>query len=333
MFEVIGQERVWRSLNAALESGRIAQAYLFSGPRGVGKYSSAVRFAAGLNCQGAGPGRPCGGCSSCRNIAAGVFPDLHLPKASTTGITKNAPTGSKDTGYLADIVPRLSFAPVSGRWKVVLLNDAHRLTDTAANYLLKTLEEPPSQTVFILCSDAEHAILDTVKSRCRRVRFPALSVGAIEQVVLRSGAEPAAAAGIALAADGSAGRALEMLDPEYQELRRDWDLWLQGLLEKRGAGKDLGAALRISGKNMTERMLLERFVSHLKGKVINMQATSLGGLVAKNDCGVEALLAMVQKSEGLVRANCNPKILADWITRELCSLAAAGVVTEMLNGR
>jgi DNA polymerase-3 subunit gamma/tau len=161
--QLVGQEAIATTLGNALLSGRIAPAYLFSGPRGTGKTSSARILARSLNCSaGSGPTpEPCGQCELCRSIATGTALDvIEIDAASNTGVDN-----------IRELIERSRFAPVQARWKVYVVDECHMLSTAAFNALLKTLEEPPPRVVFVLATTDPQRVLPTILSRCQRFDF------------------------------------------------------------------------------------------------------------------------------------------------------------------
>ncbi|HJU85953.1 MAG TPA: DNA polymerase III subunit gamma/tau [Gemmatimonadota bacterium] len=206
--DVIGQEHVTRTLSNALERGRTAHAYLFAGPRGSGKTTTARLLAKALNCDRGVTGEPCGECENCVAIAAGRSLDvIEIDAASNRGIDD-----------IKELREAVKYAPAQGRYKVYIVDEVHQLSKDAFNALLKTLEEPPRGVVFVLATTEPHKILPTILSRCQRFDFRPIPLDAIrkrladiaklEGFALDERAEFA----IAKKADGSLRDALSLLD-------------------------------------------------------------------------------------------------------------------------
>jgi len=167
--EVVGQEHVTQILRNALESGRVAHAYLFCGPRGTGKTSTGRILAKAVNCLTSGKGEPCNACEICQAITQGRALDMiEIDAASNRGIDE-----------IRELRERVNFAPNIARYKVYIIDEVHMLTEPASNALLKTLEEPPPHAIFILATTEPHKLLPTLLSRCQRFDFHRLSHNAV----------------------------------------------------------------------------------------------------------------------------------------------------------
>ena len=206
--ELMGQEHVVRALSHALETGRLHQAYLLTGTRGIGKTTIARILAKTLNCETGVTATPCGVCRSCQDIDAGRFPDLiELDAASNTGVDN-----------MREIIDNARYAPTSGRYKVYLIDEVHMLSKSAFNSMLKTLEEPPEHVKFVLATTDPQKIPVTVLSRCLQFalkQFPPERVAEQLQKVLTAEQVPFDATALRLigeAAQGSMRDALSITD-------------------------------------------------------------------------------------------------------------------------
>ena len=205
---LVGQETVKQALTNALEQGHIAHAYLFAGPRGTGKTSTARILAKALNCDEGPAVHPCGKCKNCLSIADGSSLDvLEIDAASNRGIDN-----------IKELRDRIAFAPVDGRYKVYVIDEVHMLTTEAFNALLKTLEEPPENVVFILATTDPHKVPATIHSRCQRFDFRRVTVDDITKHLMQVAkasdivADEDALRLIAIQADGGMRDALSLLD-------------------------------------------------------------------------------------------------------------------------
>ena len=206
--ELKGQDALVRTLTNAIESGRIAHAFMLTGVRGVGKTTTARIIARALNCEKGPTVNPCGVCEQCRAIAEDRHVDvLEMDAASHTGVDN-----------IRDLIDTVQYAPVSGRYKVFIIDEVHMLSKGAFNALLKTLEEPPLHVKFVFATTEIRKVPVTVLSRCQRFDLKRIDAGLLEsyfgELLVKENvkAEQGAVALIARAADGSARDGLSLLD-------------------------------------------------------------------------------------------------------------------------
>ncbi|MDD2420839.1 MAG: DNA polymerase III subunit gamma/tau [Heliobacteriaceae bacterium] len=208
--ELIGQEHVSRTLQNALIYGRVAHAYLFCGPRGTGKTTTAKILAKALNCTGGATeaDRPCNACPNCQAVNLGTARDvLEIDAASNRGVDE-----------IRELREQVKYAPQEGKYKVYIIDEVHMLTTEAFNALLKTLEEPPANVVFVLATTEAHKVPATVLSRCQRFDFRRLGIEQITDQLTRVcrhedvQADPEILRYIARKADGGMRDALSILD-------------------------------------------------------------------------------------------------------------------------
>jgi DNA polymerase-3 subunit gamma/tau len=206
--ELVGQDAIAQTLKNAVEQGRVAHAYLFSGVRGTGKTSTARILAKAINCLNRQGAEPCGVCANCVEIASGAAVDLiEIDAASNRGIDE-----------IRDLRERVKYLPAVLKVKVYIIDEAHMLTTEAFNALLKTLEEPPAHVVFVLATTEPHKIPLTVASRCQRFDFRRIETGAIAErlamIVQQEGVkvDPASLALLARLARGSMRDGTTLLD-------------------------------------------------------------------------------------------------------------------------
>src|SRR5215813_14949677 len=206
--EVVGQEHVTRTLRNALSSGRVAHAFLFTGPRGVGKTTTARLLAKALNCEHGPTPDPCNVCSNCLEITAGSAIDvLEIDGASHTGVD-----------HIRDLTEGVQYRPAKSRFRIIIIDEVHMLSNAAFNALLKTLEEPPPHVKFIFATTEAHKVLPTILSRCQRYDFKRIPlrelIERLREILQHEGlaVDDVGLALLAREADGSLRDAQSLLD-------------------------------------------------------------------------------------------------------------------------
>lgn len=204
--EVVGQKIIVSTLQRAIETNKIAHAYLFCGPRGTGKTSVAKIFAKAINCTGDIP--PCGTCDNCKAMSLGNHPDIiEIDAASNNGVDE-----------VRDLIEKVKYAPIEGKFKVYIIDEVHMMTTGAFNALLKTIEEPPEHVIFILATTEPHKVLATILSRCQRFDFSKVDehdmITRLEEVCIKENkkVEEGTLELVSQLADGGMRDALSILD-------------------------------------------------------------------------------------------------------------------------
>lgn len=208
--EIAGHSGVVSMLRTMLRSGQVPHALLFAGPAGLGKMLTARVFAAGLLCTDTQADKPCGSCEACRQIAQGAHPDL---------IELTSDGASLKIDQIRALQHEAALAPYHGMRRVIILEEAERLTTQAANSLLKVLEEPPTETIFILTASSHHALLSTVVSRCRVLPFRSIAPDLLVSFLTAKGWGEEQASVAARLSGGRVGKALMLMAPDGLALR------------------------------------------------------------------------------------------------------------------
>ena len=349
--DLVGQDHISRTLSQAITSGRIGHAYLFSGPRGTGKTSTAKILAMALNCKKGPTPDPCGQCESCQRIMDGSAMDVfEIDAASNRGIDEIR--GLRET---------VKFAPAEGRYKVYIIDEVHMLTAEAFNALLKTLEEPPAHVVFILATTEAHKVPPTIQSRCQRFDFRRITVGEIQGRLryicdeMKTEADDKALELIALQADGGLRDALSILDQcislsdgrvteaQVQEmLGLVGHSWIYRMTEALAAGKaqdvlNLVAELLRDGKDL--RQIVAELELHLRSLMIYQAAGTVEGLdlyaepedVLKKQAAfwpgetIMQMLARLHETTQELRWSPQPRITVEIALLALCKGELGGV--------
>ena len=212
---IIGHEKNIASLRTLVHEQRVPHALLFCGPDGIGKKRIAFALGAALLCEESDG--PCGQCASCQALLADTHPDFYLVLPASAGKTARSIKIEK----IREVQSEIARMPILSKRRVVVIEDAHLMNEAAQNCLLKTLEEPTGQVVFILVTSVRASLLDTIQSRCMPVSFGMLLPEEMAGLLAQHGIEPQQAAELAALSDGSVGRALLLQENGGMELRDD----------------------------------------------------------------------------------------------------------------
>lgn len=255
---LVGQDHVVAELAGAIDGG-MTHAWLFTGPPGSGRSVAAKAFAAALQCESNG----CGTCATCHTVLAGTHPDVTVVSTELLSI------GVRET---RELVRRAALSPAMGRWQIIVLEDADRLTEQAGNVLLKAIEEPPARTVWLLCAPSSEDALPTIRSRCRQVRLVTPTPDAVTRLLIERDHVPQDVAVFAAhASQGHIGRARRLATDERARQRRAAVLALPHQLT------DVGACLRAAAE-VTEAAATEakQATSELDGTEMDSLKVALG---------------------------------------------------------
>jgi len=327
--DVIGHRRLIDLLSRSVERGTLPPSMIFAGPSGVGKRLAAMAVAQALNCldrrRAANEHNldACGVCTACSKIARGVHPDVLVVEPGESGSIK--------IDQVREVVDRAGYRPFEGRRRVVLIDEADALVPHAQNALLKTLEEPPPSSVFILVTSRPDMLLPTVRSRCPRLQFRPLPAADIAAALTARGRSEAEARAVAATADGSLGRALATSGDAIVEAREVAHRVLVHAARTSDAARRLDAAKELaSGTRDDLSAHLHAMASLLRdAEVIAAGADDSvlansdvrGGIeqiapAFRGDRGVAAFSAIDQAIAALDR-NAGVKVVADWLVLQL----------------
>jgi DNA polymerase-3 subunit delta' len=332
---IVGHRRLLSLVSRAVARDTLPPALLFAGPAGVGKRRTAAAIAEAFNCLQPRSSTDferdaCGECAACRRIARGVYPDVITLEPSDMGSIK--------TDDVREVIDRAGYRPFEGKRRVVIIDEADALMPAAQSALLKTLEEPPSASVFLLVSSLPDALLPTVQSRCPRLRFGGLPPGEIADVLIRDhGHEEAEARAAAADADGSIGQALAVASADLAEARDAARHILEQSARVTDAVRRIDVARDVTGKRSTsvgERDQLAACLRALASLLRDLgliasqadpRAIANADLVAHlqrlagsyNADRTTRAYAAVDRALAALERNASPKVVADWLVLQL----------------
>jgi DNA polymerase III subunit delta' len=325
--EVFGHARPLGLLSRSIDRGSLPPSLLFTGPGGVGKRLVARAVAEALNCLSRVGRDACGVCPACRRIAKGTHPDVIAIEPPDAGAIK--------IELIRPAIAATAYKPFEGRCRVVIVDDADRLTDDAESALLKSLEEPPAASVFILVTSRPEMLLPTIRSRCSQLRFGRLAAADVARLLVERHGVPADEAhAIAAVADGSPGRALEAGSKAYRDARAAALSALQTAARESSPKARLQAATGLmAGKPSSagEREELATRVTMMASLLRDLALVSQGGAVgelANGDLAEELAelgaafgsqralqaFAAADRAVAALRRNASPKIVAAWLS-------------------
>jgi len=330
--EIAGHEQIIRALLNALLHDRVGHAYLFAGPEGVGKATTALAFAGALLCEGADRGDACGRCRACRQFEHANHPDFHWVRPAGSSIKIEQIRG---------IQRKVMFRSYQGGRKVIIIEQAEAMTAEAANCLLKTLEEPPDETVFVLLTALPQALPATVLSRCQQYIFKLIPFHELASLLNKQhGLAREEARLLAALSGGSPGKALAYVSGAFQK-RRDAAVRLTVLLQEAGALEALAEAERMS-KNRDEALGLLEMLACWYRDLLIWQETGEAGLLfnpdqinaLKKGAGyfetgrLVGIIEIIAKAKNKILANANMRLVLEALFLRLAG-GMSGTQTDL----
>jgi len=333
--DIVGHRRLVSLLSRAITRETLPPSLLFAGPSGIGKRHVALALAATVNCLQPRTSSElerdaCGECAACKRIGRGVHLDVIVIEPGDSGSIK--------IEQVREVIDRADYRPFEGKRRVVIIDEADALVAPAQNALLKTLEEPPSASVFVLVSSKPDALLPTVVSRCPRMRFAPLSVAEVADVLMRDHKYTEADARAAAAdADGSIGRALEANSAELAEARADAGRLLDQAARVSDPARRLDAVKDLATSKSGATAEREQMAARLRALASLLRDTSIlavgGDRRLLGNADLESSLASLARSFdgrrstraynavdealGALERNASPKVVADWLVLQL----------------
>ena len=323
--DLVGHRRLVALVAGAALRQTLPPSLIFAGPAGVGKRRAAVALAQLFNCASPSeePADACGHCASCRRIDRGVHADVLIVEPGDTGAIK--------VDQARQVIERSAYRPFEGRRRAVIVDEADAMEDSAQNALLKTLEEPPAASTFILVTARPDALLPTVRSRCQRLRFGRLSPAEVAAALARDhGFSDSDAHAAAVLADGSIGRALEEDSEAFADAREAAEALLQRLARGTDPAGRLAGAKAIGadkadreevGKRLrlVASMLRDLALLHARGADqplanADRRSTLERLLPAYDGPRVVSAFTSIDRALWALDRNASPKIVADWVS-------------------